>query len=158
VIALSAVYVADRNQQLTRTERESAKAKQVRQFVIDLFGEVHPDNAQGTQLTPRDLVDRGAARLEGAADMDPEERAALTLAVAQTYFAMGEYRTTAAIATREIERVRSAADLSPEMLAELLNEAALAESNRTHPAEQARLGDELVALAQAHPRTLRAAL
>jgi tetratricopeptide (TPR) repeat protein len=91
IVAMTTGYIVDRTQQLDKTERERAKVEQVRDFLIGLFREVQPAYTQGQNISAREMLDRGAKRLETNPPQDPVTRITLQRTLGETYMELGEY-------------------------------------------------------------------
>jgi tetratricopeptide (TPR) repeat protein len=75
--------------QVARTARERARAEQVSGFLVDLFELSDPYKARGNEITARELLDRGAQRIESQFANEPATRAALLSTVGKVYERLG---------------------------------------------------------------------
>jgi serine/threonine protein kinase/tetratricopeptide (TPR) repeat protein len=73
----------------TRARAEAAKASEVSRFLIDLFRESDPANARGANVTARELLDRGAARLSTELASQDAVRATLMDTIGVVYRMLG---------------------------------------------------------------------
>jgi eukaryotic-like serine/threonine-protein kinase len=71
------------------TARERDRAQQVSAFLVDVFSQADPFNAQGKEPTAKDLLDRGAARILNNAGLQPEVRAQLLESIGLAYRRQG---------------------------------------------------------------------
>ncbi|MBS0614250.1 MAG: serine/threonine protein kinase, partial [Proteobacteria bacterium] len=71
------------------TARERDRAQQVSSFLVDVFSQADPFNAQGHDTTAKDLLDRGAARILENLDEQPEVRAELLESIGLAYRRQG---------------------------------------------------------------------
>jgi len=71
------------------TARERDRAQQVSGFLVDVFSQADPFNAQGHETTARDLLDRGASRIMDDLDEQPEVRAELLESIGLAYRRQG---------------------------------------------------------------------
>ncbi len=71
------------------TARERDRAQQVSSFLVDVFSQADPFNAQGHEATAKDLLDRGAAKIMGNLDEQPEVRAQLLESIGLAYRRQG---------------------------------------------------------------------
>jgi len=115
-----------------RAEAAAAEAGEVAEYLVDLFRDADPEQGRGATVTARELLDRGAARLDVKLRDRPLTRARLQQAIASVYHTM---------------RL-----LDPEL--ELL-EAAVAVREKQQGAEHPDLVDPLLALAENHLRAIR---
>lgn len=75
-----------------RAAREAAKAKEVTNFLVDLFHDADPDETGGQPKSARDLLLEGAARLSRERVADPGLRAAMRSAIGRSLASLGDYR------------------------------------------------------------------
>jgi serine/threonine protein kinase/tetratricopeptide (TPR) repeat protein len=74
-----------------RAMLEAEKAEQVSRFLASLFEAANPDQARGKEVTARDMLDRGAERLQEELTDQPEVRAKMMSVVAEVYLSLGYY-------------------------------------------------------------------
>jgi serine/threonine-protein kinase len=96
LVALTAFYVARITVASARARREAARATQVAEFLKDMFRVSDPAQAQGRELTARDLLDRGAERVAGELSGQPETQAELMAVIGEVYMGLGLYPQAAA--------------------------------------------------------------
>jgi len=68
---------------------ERDRAQQVSAFLVDVFSQADPFNAQGKEPTAQDLLDRGAEKISGNASLQPEVRAQLLESIGLAYRRQG---------------------------------------------------------------------
>ena len=78
-----------------RAERERAVAEATTQFVLDVIASADPHNALGRELTVREVLDIGAARLESRYSSQPLVEASLRHTLGLTYLNLGVFDTAA---------------------------------------------------------------
>ena len=71
------------------TAQERDRAQQVSAFLVDVFSQADPFNAQGKEPTARDLLDRGADKIAGNSSLQPEVRAQLLESIGLAYRRQG---------------------------------------------------------------------
>ena len=96
--------LAERERDRARQQRQ--RAQQVSEFMVDLFRGVDPWIARGDQVTARQVLERGAEKIERELRDQPEVRASLQAAIGTTYLHLALYDQSArllesALATRE---------------------------------------------------------
>lgn len=69
--------------------RERDRAQQVSGFLVDVFSQADPFNAQGHETSARELLDRGASRIMDDLDEQPEVRAELLESIGLAYRRQG---------------------------------------------------------------------
>jgi serine/threonine protein kinase len=67
------------------TAQERDRAQQVSGFLVDVFSQADPFNAQGKEPTAKDLLDRGAEKISGNLSLQPEVRAQLLESIGLAY-------------------------------------------------------------------------
>ena len=104
--------------QVRRADRERLLARRESQFLAQMFQASTPEEARGKQVTARDLLDRGAKRIDKELASEPAVQASLLATIAHAYRNLGLYD----VAQREAERsyrIDDASDDTLELLAEL---------------------------------------
>jgi tetratricopeptide (TPR) repeat protein len=71
------------------TAQERDRAQQVSAFLVDVFAQADPFNAQGHEPTAKDLLDRGAAKIAGNVNLQPEVTAELLESIGLAYRRQG---------------------------------------------------------------------
>ena len=71
------------------TAQERDRAQQVSAFLVDVFSQADPFNAQGNEPTAKDLLDRGAEKISGNLSLQPEVRAQLLESIGLAYRRQG---------------------------------------------------------------------
>jgi serine/threonine protein kinase len=67
------------------TAQERDRAQQVSAFLVDVFSQADPFNAQGRDPTAKELLDQGAAKIMGNLALQPEVRAELLESIGLAY-------------------------------------------------------------------------
>jgi tetratricopeptide (TPR) repeat protein len=71
------------------TAQERDRAQLVSAFLVDVFSQADPFNAQGKEPTAKDLLDRGAEKISGNLSLQPEVRAQLLESIGLAYRRQG---------------------------------------------------------------------
>jgi serine/threonine protein kinase len=148
IVAMTAGYIVDRQIQLDKTERERAKVQQVRDFLIGLFKEVQPAYTQGQNISAKEMLDRGAKRLETAPPEDPTTRLVLNSTMGETYASLGDVKSALSFTDRAIEQARAMPDLDSETLAATLLTAMGARSLNRGAQSAKLIAEEVLALSK----------
>lgn len=82
---------------LDTAQVEQRKAERVTTFLIDLLAESDPGNALGRDVTVREVLDEGAARLKTEMADEPAIRAAVLIQMAEIYRELGDYDNAEAL-------------------------------------------------------------
>ncbi len=75
--------------QQQRANREAETAHQVSEFMVDLFEVSDPGEARGNTITAREILDRGAEKIQRGLDDQPLTRARLMDTIGRVYFKLG---------------------------------------------------------------------
>jgi serine/threonine-protein kinase len=96
VAVLTTYYTARVASERDRARREAVKATHVSEFLQALFRGSNPDESRGRTVTVRELLDRGAARIEQDLAAQPEAQADLMALMGDVYLQLGLYREATA--------------------------------------------------------------
>jgi serine/threonine-protein kinase len=102
---------------------EARRADRVKTFLIELFREADPSQTLGETITAREILEKGAARLEGELVEEPAVRADLLDAVAQVERNLGLLEPAGRHADAAIVLRRAAARVPAELAASLVTRA-----------------------------------
>lgn len=93
--------------QRERAEQQRARAEEVTTFLTDVFSVSDPSVAQGQTITARELLDRGAQKLEIELSHQPTTRAQLAETIGSVYMRLGLYAPAETLLLRSLaERQR----------------------------------------------------
>ncbi len=106
--SLAGFHTVRLTEERNRARVEAASKARVLEFLVSLFEESDPSRSRGRDLTAREILERGAARIgEGLGD-EPEARATLLDVLGRVHQSLGLY-DTAEDQLREGLRLRTAA-------------------------------------------------
>ena len=88
-IVVVVAFLVSMARQLQITQRERDKGQQVISFLLDMFEVADPTQARGETVTARELLDRGAERIDTELAGQPEVRAAMLDTMGQVYNSLG---------------------------------------------------------------------
>ncbi len=87
--------------------RERDRAERVSEFLVELFKVSDPSEARGNSITAREVLDRGAQRIEKELEQEPLVRARMLLTMGLVYRNLGLMKTAAPLLSRAADvRVR----------------------------------------------------
>jgi tetratricopeptide (TPR) repeat protein len=89
IVASGAAYLA--MQQRDRAKTEAQTAEQVSGFLVGLFEVSDPSEALGDTITAREILDKGAERIENELSDQPEVQATLMNTMGEVYVNLGLY-------------------------------------------------------------------
>jgi eukaryotic-like serine/threonine-protein kinase len=81
---------------------EAAKARAVTDFLVGVFEGSDPDLAKGQEITARDMLDRGAARIESELAGQPALAAELRGVTGRLYFRLGLHEQAGGLLDRDL--------------------------------------------------------
>jgi len=153
----------ERDRALAAEERarvETRTAERVSEFLVDLFRVADPGESRGEDISVRELLDRGTARLEDELADEPATRARLLLSIGEVYRNLGEYEHAANLLTESVDLLRRESPGSPEIPAALNRLARvyidLGDADASHRVTTAALDSARATFDSDHPETARA--
>lgn len=102
IAALTVGFGASLAREYEHTARERDKAERVSQLLIELLVEADPTRHRGNELTAREVLDRGAARIDSLGDQ-PEVQAELAGVMGMAYRNLGAFDSAEALLRRQVE-------------------------------------------------------
>jgi tetratricopeptide (TPR) repeat protein len=88
--------------------QEARRAGAVKDFLLGLFAVSDPSQAQGQEITARELLDRGAARIDAGLDDAPDLRVEMLGVLGDIYEHLGLYDRARPLVDRGLELSRTA--------------------------------------------------
>ena len=158
----AAAWIA-RNQaerERVRAETEAETARQTTRFMVDLFKVSDPSEALGNKITAREILDKGAARIDQELVDQPAIQATLMDTMGTVYTSLGLYESAIPLIRKALDKRRSLSGEHDAMIAQSLNNLgeALALKSDFAEAEQ-RLREALIIrrqlLGDVHPMLQR---
>ena len=77
-------------EQTRRAEREAATAREVSDFLVGLFEHASPRVTQGQEISVSELLERGAATIDGTLEEQPAVRARMMHTLGMVYYHLGK--------------------------------------------------------------------
>ncbi|HEY7235591.1 MAG TPA: serine/threonine-protein kinase, partial [Gemmatimonadaceae bacterium] len=127
-----------------RAEAALAQANEVQNFLTGIFDANAPDQSLGAQITARQLLDRGAKRVDSLTDQ-PALQAYLLERIGKIEFTLGEYRMAKNMYDRELAIRRSLPGPPDTLLVDVLNSRGQAYENLGFPDSAAAAYEDAVA-------------
>ena len=134
--------------QARAASREAATADAVKEFVLSLFAVSDPGESRGRAVTARELLDRGAARVETEMAGQPEVQAEMLGVLGGVYRTLGVYDAAAPLLERSLALRRSLYGPEDPRLAESLSDLGLLETDRSDHAAAEPLLRQALAIRQ----------
>ncbi|MEN3335841.1 MAG: eukaryotic-like serine/threonine-protein kinase [Blastocatellia bacterium] len=101
-LLLLAVALAVIVQQSVRAARERDKAKQVAEFLTEIFKVSDPGESRGNSVTAREILDQGAERIDKELRGQPEIQATLMATIGEVYERLGLYDAAAPLLEKSL--------------------------------------------------------
>jgi eukaryotic-like serine/threonine-protein kinase len=139
----STVLIAN---QSVRAARERDKAKQVSAFLVELFNVSDPGEARGNAVTAREILDKGAQRIDRELADQPEVQATLMNTIGQVYMKLGLYDAALPLYEKALETRRETLGEGSIEVAESLNSLAVYYGAKTDYANAERLSRQVLAI------------
>ena len=89
--SLTTFYTINLKKERDKARRESARATQVSNFLIELFQSADPNETKGDEITARELLANGAKRIETELADEPDIQATMMVTIGQVYQQLGQY-------------------------------------------------------------------
>ena len=113
-LAVYALYQrAAAQRETVRAEAEAATATATTKFLIDLFKVSDPGEARGNTITAREMLDKGAARVDAELAAQPAIQARLMDTLGTVYMGLGLYPEARPLLDRAVDRRRQLANIDP---------------------------------------------
>ncbi|UXI66972.1 protein kinase domain-containing protein [Tahibacter amnicola] len=136
--------------QLERTRIERDKAERVTQFLLELFRQADPTRSRGETITVREVLDRGARRLDTDTQLPAATRAAMQATVGSAFHQLGLYAPAESLLSQSAEAQSAQAPGSVQHIDTLGHLAALRlDQGQLVPARE--LAEQAAQLVQAAP-------
>ncbi|MCI4430778.1 MAG: toll/interleukin-1 receptor domain-containing protein [Burkholderiales bacterium] len=107
--------------QKVRAEAEAETAKQTTKFLVDLFRISDPSEARGNTVTAREMLDKGATRIDAELSGQPAIQATLLDTVGTVYMGLGLYQQARPLLERAVGTRRRLLDSDPVANSDSLN-------------------------------------
>jgi serine/threonine-protein kinase len=106
IAALVQFYTVRLTRERDRARVEAAKAAEVSEFLQSLFEVAHPSQSQGKTVTARELLDRGAERIETELANQPEVQAKMMSVMGAVYHGVGVFDESERLLRQALETQR----------------------------------------------------
>ena len=112
VIATFSAYLATQqrdlaNQARSRAVVEAETAKQTTDFMVNLFNVADPSEARGNSITAREIMDKGASRIEQELSAQPAIQATLMETMGAVYMSLGLYDQSVSLLQSALDKRRA---------------------------------------------------
>ncbi|HEY2780614.1 MAG TPA: toll/interleukin-1 receptor domain-containing protein [Steroidobacteraceae bacterium] len=119
--AYALVQRAAAQRQTLRAEAEARTSKKATQFLVELFKIFDPSEARGNTVTAREMLDKGAVRIQGELAKEPEIQATLMDTVGTVYMGLGLYAQARPLIDGAVAKRRQLSGLDPLDLSDSLS-------------------------------------
>jgi eukaryotic-like serine/threonine-protein kinase len=132
--------------QSIRAARERDKAQQVSAFLVELFNVSDPGEARGNAITAREILDKGAQRIERELAKEPEVQATLMNTIGQVYAKLGLYEAARPLYEKALQTRREIFGEESIEVAESLNSLAILYGAKSDYANAESLSRQVLAI------------
>jgi tetratricopeptide (TPR) repeat protein len=153
--AYALVERAAAKRQTVRAEAEAEIAQETTRFLIDLFKISDPSEARGNTVTAREMIDKGAARIDTELAQQPAIQATLLDTVGTVYMGLGLYRQARPLLERALATRHRLRDADPLEISESLVHLADLQSEQAEYAAAEKAYREAAKLRAANPQSQR---
>ena len=119
--AYALVQRAAAQRQTLRAEAEARTAQETTRFLVDLFKISDPSEARGNSITAREMLDKGASKIEAQLAHQPLIQATLMDTVGTVYMGLGLYRQARPLLDRALNTRERLSAAEPVAIADTLN-------------------------------------
>lgn len=160
LIAVVVLYTVELTRERDRAERSALRATQVAGFLRGLFEVSAPTRSRGEQVTARQLLDQGAARIDAELAGQPEVQAEMMTLIGDVYHDLALYEEAEGILERAVAlRRERPGEGRLDLAASLHSLARLRAQRADHAGARALYGEALAlreaALGPGHPDVAR---
>lgn len=138
--------------------REAAKAREVSRFLASLFEVADPARTNAASVTAREMLDRGASRLESQLADQPDVQADMMVLMGRIYRELGVYDRAAPLLERSLALRSSSAARNTDRAADAMGELARLWLDQGRPEDAERLQREVLAIRRTSRRRDNAAI
>ncbi|MEZ4387811.1 MAG: serine/threonine-protein kinase [Candidatus Krumholzibacteriia bacterium] len=142
-------HIAARERDQAR--REAVRSSTVSAFLTDLFQSADPNLNHGADVTVREILERGRARIE-ALEGEPAERASLLSVMGRVYYRLGEYEVSRDLYAAELDIERRLRPPDPAGVSDTRIDLAVSLLELGDVEAAADQIDSCLAYREAHPR------
>lgn len=125
IAALVSFYTVQIAQERDRARLEAATATRVSDFLQDLFAVADPARSGGENVTAREVLDRGAERIERDLSGQPRVQARMMQVMGGVYRSLGAFDAAGPLLERSLDLRRTGAGAEPEEVADGLRSLAI---------------------------------
>jgi tetratricopeptide (TPR) repeat protein len=147
---------AQAQREKVRAEAEAETARQTTNFLVDLFRISDPSEARGNSVTAREMLDKGATRIQTELAGQPVIQATLFDTVGTVYMGLGLYDQAKPLLNAAVTQRRELRDPNPVKLSESLNHLGDVLTLQAAYDDAARNYEEALALQRAQPQNPQA--
>jgi tetratricopeptide (TPR) repeat protein len=153
--AYALIQRASAQKQTARAEVEAESARQTTNFLIGLFRILDPSEARGNNVTAREMLDKGAARIDTELSKQPAIQATVMDSVGTVYTGLGLYAKARPLLERAVSTRQRLTDTEPQELSESLDHLADVQTAQADYASAERAYREAAHLQAAHGHSRR---
>lgn len=142
IVVLTVLYTGRLAEERDNARLEAAKATEMADFMRSLFGVSAPTKAKGEAVTARELLDRGAARIQDGLEGQPLLQASMARTIGDVYGELALYEEARGLLSLAVDTYRDQlGDDDLELAAALFSYGRMSERVRAIEDAEAALGE-----------------
>ena len=150
--AYALVQRAAAQRETLRAESEARTSKEATRFLVDLFKVFDPSEARGSTVTAREMLDKGAVRIESELAAEPAIQATLMDTVGTVYMGLGLYAQARPLIDGAVAKRRRLQGIDPLDLSDSLSHQGDLMALQADYAAGEKAYREAIRIESAHPR------
>lgn len=150
VLIMLCVFLINNINHTRQLELERDKAQQTKGFLIELFQISDPSESRGNTVTVREILDRGAERIESELQNQPKLQTDLMLTMGAVYRSLALYQQAESMLEQSVALSKQHFDISDPQLAEALMQLAWLYKQQREFTKAEKLSREALTLRQTH--------
>jgi tetratricopeptide (TPR) repeat protein len=119
--AYALIQRAAAQRQTVRAEAQTKTAREATRFLVDLFKISDPSEARGNTITAREMLDKGAARVDRELEKEPAIQATLMDTLGTVYMGLGLFAEARPLLDRAVATRRNLPGIDPLELSDSLS-------------------------------------
>lgn len=131
-----------------KAQKEAETATQVSNFLVDLFEVSDPSEAKGNTITAREILDKGAEKIESGLESQPETRARLMKTMGRVYRNLALYKQSEELLNEALKITAQEYGERSAETAEVLYRLTILKSDKGEHQEAEKIGKECLEICE----------
>ncbi|MEE4271610.1 MAG: tetratricopeptide repeat protein [Thermoanaerobaculales bacterium] len=108
-------YTVDLKRERDVAEANAAEAREVTNFLIEVFDFADPEQAKGREVTAREILEKGAEKIDTELGDRPEIQGRLYGIIGEVFSRLGDFDRAEPLLDKALQRITSLQDPTPEL-------------------------------------------